>query len=179
MTTLGEAARFVMKILAPDGGGAGVGVLVNQSELLTCAHVVNAALGLAADSQPSPGLTDVVEVCFPLLDHEEPQRFRARVEEWMPPPQRFTPGGDLARLKLLDLIPEITKPAVRDRDLPQAGRFVQVFGYPTVPRRPEGCWVEARIVNLVGRQRLQVDSLQDSAWRCRSREGKRGVRPSG
>jgi len=49
-------------ILGPGGEPSGVGVLVDASTALTCAHVVNAALGRSEYSSQPPGATDHVVV---------------------------------------------------------------------------------------------------------------------
>ena len=162
MTNPTGPAGFILRLLTADGATAGVGVLVSQSELVTCAHIVNAALGRRSESQDKPGHRDIFEVCFPLLADRYPQRFRARVADWLPPCARTGPGGDLTRVLLLDLIPEV-KAAVRDRDLPPRGRFVRVFGYPGTPERPEGSWVEAEVADLVGRQAMRLEASPGSA----------------
>jgi predicted phosphodiesterase len=62
------AARFVVRVLTPDGRTAGVGVLVGPQHVLTCAHVVNVALGRAdLRDQAPPVASDVVGLDFPLL----------------------------------------------------------------------------------------------------------------
>ena len=55
---------FIARILGPGGRPVGVGALVTERHLVTCAHVVNAALGLDTrqQSQPTEPVTD-----FPLV----------------------------------------------------------------------------------------------------------------
>jgi len=72
---------------------AGLGLLVGTGQLVTCAHVVNSALGRALREQAQPGESDLVQVEFPQLP-EMPVR-QAQVVTWVPPPIRGG-GGDLA-----------------------------------------------------------------------------------
>jgi hypothetical protein len=74
--------------------------------VVTCAHVVNSALGLEPRSQPWPkGLR--VRVEFPLLDGGgAPTRdggappAEAEVVKWLPPPTASAAGDDIAGLEL-------------------------------------------------------------------------------
>src|SRR5262249_39687271 len=71
MTTIddlhvGGPGRFIARILSVSGAVAGVGVLVGPREVLTCAHVVNSALGHDQRSQDPPNAAVVID--FPLLD---------------------------------------------------------------------------------------------------------------
>jgi len=51
-----EAApeAFTVRITGPGGTAGGLGALVAARHVVTCAHVVNVALGLDALAQPSP-----------------------------------------------------------------------------------------------------------------------------
>ena len=60
----------------------GMGVLVGAREMVTCAHVVNTALGLDQRRQTRPDESTPVQVEFPLLPGE-PIRL-ARVAAWVP-----------------------------------------------------------------------------------------------
>lgn len=142
----------IARILGPDGWPVGVGALVTERHLVTCAHVVNAALGLDARQQSQP--TEPVTLDFPLVG---PSTFRATVEQWLPPPREGATGDDIAGLVLADeRAPEGTAAARLAVDPPRPGRAVRVFGYP--PGRPDGGWVEATIRGSVGGGRLQLDS---------------------
>jgi hypothetical protein len=43
-----------VRFLAPGGATAGLGALVGENQVVTCAHVVNAALGLGLRAQIMP-----------------------------------------------------------------------------------------------------------------------------
>ncbi len=99
-----SAGAFVVRVLGPGGGTAGVGVLVGQREILTCAHVVNAALGLDLRTQTQPA--GIVTVQFPFAqaatDSAGLPRFSARAERWLPPARAGAAGDDVAGLVLVD-----------------------------------------------------------------------------
>lgn len=71
-----------MRVLYAAGRTAGVGVLVDLREVLTCAHVVNVALRRDRRAQEAPA--DEVTVEFAVGDGEP---VRARVQRWLPPPR--------------------------------------------------------------------------------------------
>src|ERR687894_47283 len=77
------------------GRTVGVGVLVGPREILTCAHVVNAALGRDRRAQDRPAGEITVE---PALADGLP--LRARVRCWLPPPRTGAAGDDIAGLVL-------------------------------------------------------------------------------
>ena len=170
------AARFVIRLLTPDGQTAGVGVLVGPQHFLTCAHVVNVALGrVDLRDQTPPTESERVHVDFPLLTAasggqvapaQERSPLQARVACWVPPPTLRTPGDDVAGL-ILDLEtdpqPDDARPAKLARTPCRVGRPVRVFGYPGTPPRPNGHWVQARVQGHVGGGFLQVDVAAGSA----------------
>ncbi|MFG2136141.1 trypsin-like peptidase domain-containing protein [Streptomyces sp. NPDC048650] len=100
----------------------GAGVLVAERLVLTCAHVVNSALGRERFAQDTPGHGDTVTLRLP---HVAPARdLTARVlrEMWVPPrakaagrdpvePGRVPYHGDLAVLELTDAPPGGAEPA--------------------------------------------------------------------
>ena len=145
---------FIVRVLGPDGGAVGLGALVTGRHIVTCAHVVNAALGLDARAQGQP--TGTVAVDFPLADASP--ALRATVERWLPPPREGVTGDDVAGLMLVSegKSEETTAAARLAVDGPRPGRAVRVFGYPV--GRPDGGWVAAAIRGPVGGGRLQLDS---------------------
>ena len=144
------ADTFIARILGPGGHAVGVGALVTERHVVTCAHVVNAALGLDARQQRQPD--GLVRLDFPLAG---PSTLTATVERWLPPPREGATGDDIAGL-VLEHAPEGTAAARLAVDVPRPGRTVRVFGYPA--GRPDGGWVEAAVQGLVGGGRLQLDS---------------------
>lgn len=168
------AARFVVRVLTPDGWTAGVGVLVGPQHVLTCAHVVNVALGRTdlRDQNP-PTESDVVRLDFPLLTPfsdrpggpgQNRSPLTARVACWVPPPKLTAPGDDVAGL-VLDPgpPPEGAQPAKLARTPWRAGRPIRVFGYPGTPPRPDGAWAQAQVQGQVGGGLLQVDVAAGAA----------------
>ena len=160
---------FLVQILGVDGRPVGVGTLVTDQHIVTCAHVVNVALGLDIRAQGQP--IEVVAIDFPLLSSKDAdsQPYQATVVRWLPPPRDGATGDDIAGLQLLTKqLPAGTSAAQFAVDAPQPGRSVRVFGYPAMPSRPGGAWVSTTVRGRVGGNRLQLDSGPDSALRIQS-----------
>ncbi|MEJ2854550.1 MULTISPECIES: trypsin-like peptidase domain-containing protein [unclassified Saccharothrix] len=138
-----SVARFTR-----DGLVVGLGVLVGARQIVTCAHVVNLALGREKLSGDRP---DRVEV------QVGGHRMVAVVAQWVPPPVREgAPGDDVAGLVVDVDVP--VAPARLVTTLPGVGQEVRVFGYPGKPVRPNGSWVTAVVRGEVDGGLVQLDS---------------------
>ncbi|WP_187313461.1 trypsin-like peptidase domain-containing protein [Actinosynnema mirum] len=141
----GSLPSSVARVLDGAGNAVGVGVLLEGGRFVTCAHVVNLALGRdeGALSEPS----GVVRVEFPGRGSTD-----GVVRRWLP-----SPSEDVARLEL-SAVPGGVDPAVLASRSPLPGRVVRVFGYPGKPSRPQGAWVEAVVRGHVDGGLVQLDS---------------------
>ncbi|GGN95684.1 hypothetical protein GCM10011579_096400 [Streptomyces albiflavescens] len=112
-----DARGALVRVLSTDRGRtAGAGVYLAGRRLLTCAHVINAALGLRSLSPHNPGKV-TLDVSFPVLSASDVHP--ARLVAWIPPrsPQ-YGPvpdgslewDGDLAVLELNDEPPPPVSP---------------------------------------------------------------------
>jgi WD40 repeat protein len=154
---------FTVRILGPDGTQGGLGVLVGERHIVTCAHVVNTALGRDQRAQHQPAAGVGLAVDFPLLEGN--QRVAVSVAAWLPPPDGRNAGDDVAGLLLDGPGPDGAAIARLAVEPPRPGQVVRVFGYPRVPDRPGGAWVSATVRGSLSLGRLQVDSVQESALR--------------
>jgi vWA-MoxR associated protein C-terminal domain/Trypsin-like peptidase domain len=122
----------IVGIEGSGGGFVGCGFAVTPRHILTCAHVVNAALGRTGDAA-KPWPVEEILVSFPFLPDSS---LRAKVVYWKPPihdvqtlPDRYLgEEEDIAGLELLDSLttdiePFKFKPAI-------AESLVNLFGYP-------------------------------------------------
>nr|WP_267892786.1 trypsin-like peptidase domain-containing protein [Streptomyces sp. NBRC 110028] len=103
-----------MSILAKDDGRpAGAGVLLPRQHLLTCAHVVNSALGKDMLAPDHPGS---VTVSVRIHGPEHTVEADAELTAWIPPRRddgglgAFEWNGDLAVLRLAGALPSVFEP---------------------------------------------------------------------
>ncbi|MEV6105022.1 trypsin-like peptidase domain-containing protein [Streptomyces sp. NPDC051940] len=138
-----------MRILGADGAPQGSGVLVSGGRVLTCAHVVQAALGLEEGESPQ-GRT--VTVDHPGSRSDDPSYAAVLPQGWAPPDGE---RADVAVLQLDGRPPADCAPARLRRCGPARGRAVKVFGQSTAAG--PGLWVEARLIGAGG---LSPDWIQ-------------------
>lgn len=123
MTT--EYNNAVVRLLGQDGKPIGAGVLIAERHVLTCAHVVNEALGLHDESQDIP--TQPVKLDFPYCPTNLP--YAAKVVHWSP--RRADGRGDIAGLELpIPLPPDVKPPRLIDQPELWNTKF-RVLGFPT------------------------------------------------
>ena len=94
---------FTVRVLRGGSAApAGVGFVVDEQHIVTCAHVVNTALGRGQRVQDKPGQAARIGVDFPMLGDATGAPTRScRVEAWVPPPEAGISGGDVAGLVLV------------------------------------------------------------------------------
>lgn len=166
-----HAARegFVVRVLrAGSAVPAGVGFVVGDRQVLTCAHVVNTALGRTQRDQQAPGAQARVQVDFPLLrDPEEAPLRNCRVEVWVPPPVAGVTGGDVAGLALVgEGLPVGAGPARLAEAVDVREAKVDLFGYPGEPPRPDGAWSHCALGGVVGGGMIQLEANSEAALRA-------------
>ena len=152
---MGEACGdgCIVRLQTADGLPAGIGALVTERHIITCAHVVNAALSRSPAAQDRP--TGTLTVDFPLLPGSP--AVQATIALWVPPPREGAAGADIAGLELTAQAPQGAHPVRLAVDPPRPGTNVRVFGCPA--DRPDGTMVEATVQGAISNGRLQLDSL--------------------
>ncbi|MET8164876.1 trypsin-like peptidase domain-containing protein [Streptomyces sp. NPDC005329] len=115
--------RAFVSVLGPDGRGVGAAVLVGDSLVLTCAHVVNSALGRDHFETAAPGPAQAVRLRMPHVDGDRELSGRVEHTMWRPPRLYASAGdgasaagtlpyfGDLAVLRLGEPAPDGAEPA--------------------------------------------------------------------
>jgi Ca-activated chloride channel homolog len=157
--------RWICTIQTAAGEPAGVGFVVDDSHVLTCAHVVNAALRRDERDQRRPGPNDRVVLEFSLLN-ATPLR-RAGVAEWLPPPEQGEPvrgPSDIALLEVTESLPTAAAAATLAPATEHA--TVEVFGYPLNPPRADGGWVTGKLLRPVRSGLIQIDASFTAALRA-------------
>ena len=160
---------FTVRVLrSGSAASAGVGFVVGDRHIVTCAHVVNKALGREQRRQDVPPPNSQVQVEFPMLGDGYGAPLRScLVLAWAPPPLSGLSGGDVAGLVLVgEHLPEGAGPAQLINPAALRDVAVGVFGYPGDPPRPKtGAWVAHRLRGAVGGGVIQLDIDGESAIR--------------
>ena len=141
---------------------------MDDTHIITCAHVVNTALGRDQRAQDDPDPQVRVQVDFPMLGGAAgaPSR-NCAVEVWAPPPSSGISGGDVAGLVVVgEELPRGAGPA-RLADPVTVRDVAAAFGYPgDPPRRDNGAWADLRLRGVVGGGMIQLDTDSESAIRA-------------
>ena len=168
MTPGGKRESFVVRIAVGEGSAApaaGVGVVVGDGKVMTCAHVVNVAIGRPKQELSPPPGEARVHVKLPLLSGAATAE--CAVVSWLPPSPESPGEGDVAVLAVVNgSLPEGAEPA---GFLPADESYdeqVEVFGYPSDPPRKEaGGWATCIVRGAVGGGAVQLDTDPTSALR--------------
>jgi len=132
---------------------AGMGIVIDPSHVITCAHVVNAALGRDARTQDTPG--EPVRISFPLLG--EAITVNGTVSVWRPagPKQR----DDIAVLKIDRPAPENAGVAMLAdvTGISTDGDQLGVFGVAAGDRL--GNHIDARFKGSTSAAWVQIDGI--------------------
>ena len=148
-------ASFV-RIHTADGHVVGAGFLVGERHLLTCAHVVAGALGLADDTPEKPQAP--VHLDVPRVAPR--QMLTARVVLWRP--QRPDGGDDIAGLELESDPPHgaQTAPLAQVDDLWE--HSFRVFGFPK--GEDTGVWATGRLLGRNSTNWVQIEDVKETGF---------------
>jgi tetratricopeptide (TPR) repeat protein len=130
--TPAEPLPAIARFLNANGGVVGGGALLGDGLILTCAHVVNAALDRPIKGSERPSRDDLITVDFPLHDVAPAV---TRVVTWRP--LIGFGEGDLAGLEIVEGHPEIPAMRLVAWTLGTAGPLA-LFGFPR--GEPMGVW---------------------------------------
>ena len=139
----------LVRIHTKAGGVAGAGFLVGERHILTCAHVIAQALGLADDAPDKPSST--ISLDFPQLARHT--LLSAKVIFW--DPVREDGQGDIAGLELLDE-PPVRAEAVHFAPAEQVWDHpYRAFGFPA--GLDDGVWSDGRLKGRQGTNWIQLE----------------------
>jgi serine phosphatase RsbU (regulator of sigma subunit)/energy-coupling factor transporter ATP-binding protein EcfA2 len=147
--------------ITTDGEPVGMGFLVTRDTILTCAHVVTAAVGQTDSTMSTPKREMILDLDFPFFDSA---KCKAKVMYQLPrigPDDN--PRGDLALLQLVAAPPEEAQPARLVLDSELYGRAVRAYGVPR--RRAAGVWAYAVARHRLGNGWLQVEDAKEPGKR--------------
>jgi WD40 repeat protein len=133
----------------------GAGLLVSPHEIVTCAHVVARALGVADDSEVPSGAS--LSIDFPFVAPD--QRYSAQVVRWCPKKDDGT--GDIAGLTLSDMPRDVSPSRLIVAD-DLWGHSFRVLGFPV--RHDDGAWATGQLRALQARHWLQMDGTTQAGY---------------
>jgi hypothetical protein len=128
--TTHEAA--IVRIWKTDKSVVGAGVLVTDTLVLTCAHVVAQVLGIPDDTPEPPA--GELGLDFPLVAPRT--MVTTRVSQWLP--VQPDGSGDLACLQLQDSAPKDVQPVPLIAAVDLWGHPFRAFGFPA--NHDDGVW---------------------------------------
>ena len=153
--------KTIARIYRSDGAIVGSGFLVFNRHVLTCAHVVADALGIAHTAQDFP--QGLVELDFPLLPFKQKQKVKARIVYWKPmsPEGTWVGGDDIAALKLEENLVEDIFPIglVMGK---YAWNAFKVLGFPI--GNDNGVWTKGELRDSTGNGQVQMVVLKQSDY---------------
>jgi hypothetical protein len=139
----------LVRICTANGRVVGAGFLVGERHILTCAHVIAHALGLADNALDPPSST--VRLDFPQLAPHT--LLTAEVVLWCP--VQGDGRGDIAGLQLLDE-PPVGVEAVHFAPAEQVwGHPYRAFGFPA--GQDDGVWSDGRLLGRQGTDWIQLE----------------------
>lgn len=132
---------------------AGMGIVVDDRHVVTCAHVVNSSLGRPFDCQGEPDLE--VPITFPYADSEAV--CMGRVCSWQPMSRER--GADIAIIELDDAIPRETGIAALVADGDFEDHAFKAFGFRKGSTK--GNTVAGRFMGPLPDGTVQIDGADD------------------
>ncbi|WP_281899518.1 trypsin-like peptidase domain-containing protein [Micromonospora humidisoli] len=160
-----DAELAVAGVRNAAGAVVGAAFLIDRHLLLTCTHVVRAALtGEVSPTPDEPADTaslsgGQVEVVFPLV-----RRGRPAIAVVLPPDDPDDPDdpGDVTVLRLVTPVPAGIRPVrlARPGESGTRDRVCRVFGFPG----GKGRWFEGRVVGPVGGGWMQLANPTDAGY---------------
>jgi len=146
----------VVRIRATDDRVVGAGFLVGQCQVLTCAHVIDDALGRSRNTPEMPQAE--VHLDFPLVAPD--QHLTARVVCWQP---ALPDGsGDVAGLKLTDAPPTGASPVRLVKTEEPWGHPFRAFGFPR--GYDNGVWASGRMLSREATGWLQIEDVKQTGY---------------
>jgi signal transduction histidine kinase len=149
MTTSFESA--IVRIRAADGNVVGVGFLVTNRHILTCAHIVTGVFSLP-NGTPDPPQANL-DLDFPLLAPD--QILTARVSHWQP-------TTDIAGLELTSEPPSESKPVCLVTGSDLWGHSFRALGFPA--DYDQGVWASGVLRSRRADGWLQIEDVKETGY---------------
>jgi WD40 repeat protein/cytochrome c-type biogenesis protein CcmH/NrfG len=151
-----QLENAIVRICTSDEVVVGVGFLVTEKLVLTCAHVVAQALGIPQDTPTIP--TDKISLDFPLVAPGE--NFTTKVVKWFP--VQSDESGDIACLELISKPPKKAQPARLIAEEQLWGHAFRAFGFPT--GYDNGVWASGLLRAKQADGWVQVEDIKQTGY---------------
>ncbi len=148
----------IVRIRTAGGHIVGAGFLVGQRQVLTCAHVIDDALGRPRNTPKMPQAD--VHLDFPLVAPD--QHLTARVVCWQPS-QPNGGSSDVAGLELADDPPAGASPVRLVKAEESWGHSFRAFGFPQ--GHAGGTWASGVIRGRTANAWLQIEDTNVTGYR--------------
>jgi|GEM_PF-570564 len=162
----------IARIRQTQGKVVGAGFLVTDRHILTCAHVVNAALNRPLNAPDRPDRD--IQFDFPLVTSTptlngqifSSQIFSGQIVRWLPvqPSTSISPttGADIALLELASPLPQGAQPIRLVKTKHLWKHPFRVFGFPE--GQAVGVWTDGIISNPQANGRVQIEVVRTTAY---------------
>ena len=147
----------IVRIHTTDGRIVGAGFLVSQRQILTCAHVIDDALGRPRNTPEMPQAE--VHLDFPLVAPD--QQLAARVVCWQPV-HPDGGGSDVAGLELVDEPPAGAAPVRLVKAEEPWGHPFRAFGFPA--SYDNGVWASGRMLGREATGWVQIEDVKQTGY---------------
>ncbi|QSV53434.1 MAG: trypsin-like peptidase domain-containing protein [Dolichospermum sp. UKL201] len=139
----------------------GAGFLISNQYLLTCAHVVTAALGLPPETVSKP--SQLIQFDFPFINKE--RKLNAEVDFWLPY-QSYDSShqqiGDIAGLKLHEVIPDKVQPICLKTSHNLSNHTFSICGFPNQPKE---AWAYGTLRDTLSNGLVQMEGTGQQGYR--------------
>jgi hypothetical protein len=150
--------RAIARIYNSNGAVVGAGFLISNQYLLTCAHVVTAALGIPKETVTAP--SELIKLDFPLI--AAGTMLESEVCFWLPyqsdkitSPEQIK---DIAGLKLQEVIPNTAQPICLKTYPNLFDHSFRIYGFPT--GHPNGIWTDGVLKDTLANGWVQMQGTQ-------------------
>jgi Trypsin-like peptidase domain len=148
-------------VCAEDGTPFGGGIFVGPKQVVTCAHVVAAALDIATAGDIIPAPEERVRIRFTHVNDSVGRGAVVRASHWFPPGPGgdADPGaGDIALLDLVDEPPAAAQPLASFSSGARQGDVVHAFGLPLWHGEQSGGWASGELAGPQASGWVQINS---------------------
>ncbi len=164
-----EFATFmsaISRIYNLEGNVVGGGVLVADSYVLTCAHVVARALRIPPNVSETP--CKLIDIDFPLTEEgRKGHKLKAKVEVWKPDQSASASQKmeveDIAILKLEAELPKCIKPAKLTSSEEFSEHPFRTFGFPS--GHEDGVWADGILSGPQAQRWIQMEDTKSPGYR--------------